>query len=243
MNLLKAVSLSLALGLTACASNSTYLKVIMIGESEAPQYSSVIEPAVDTVSVVAPGEPLVRKYTMKTSEGIELKEDLRIEGVNNGNHCIYEVKAGNYYYVGDSVRGRIYSAENGLRQTVMKTGLDRTVDGGVYLSKLPGGDAGLFSGRSNIVEPMHRQVNAVPVTITEVDPESVQRQIAYAGRSGNVIHLEYREFKEEAALPMVTQMLTFDVSEEKVVRYKEASFDILEATNTGLKYRVITHLN
>ncbi len=75
---------------------------------------------------------------------------------------------------------------------------------------------------------------------------SIRRLIEYGGKSATSISLHYREFSDSAdrsmARPAFTQEFKFELSESKISGLKGASFEVIEATNTGIKYKVLTPL-
>ncbi|MFO1263634.1 MAG: hypothetical protein U1E84_09915 [Rhodoferax sp.] len=73
--------------------------------------------------------------------------------------------------------------------------------------------------------------------------ESFKRELVYGGVFQNVLTLSYREFKDDIARPAFTQELKYDLSQEKVIGYKGARFEVINATNTGLTYKVLKHLD
>ncbi len=78
-------------------------------------------------------------------------------------------------------------------------------------------------------------VGGTPVTIGK---PSLQKNLVYSGRSGKTIMLSYREFQNDYARPAFTQDLTFDVSSDRVVGFRGARIEILNATNTTITYKV-----
>ena len=66
-----------------------------------------------------------------------------------------------------------------------------------------------------------------------------QRQIVYTGRSNNQIFITYREFQNDLARPAFTQELTFDINAGRVFGFKGARFEVEDATNTKIVYRLI----
>ncbi|WP_157619058.1 hypothetical protein [Skermanella stibiiresistens] len=76
--------------------------------------------------------------------------------------------------------------------------------------------------------------------VTGVRPKSLQEHLVYTGRSGKTIFLSYREFSNDMARPAFTQDLTFEVSTDRIVGFRGARIEIVDAANTFIKYRVLT---
>jgi len=72
--------------------------------------------------------------------------------------------------------------------------------------------------------------------------DSFRIQLLYNGKSGNNIHLSYHEFSQSMVRPAFSQELVFDISKDKVVGFRGARFEISNATNTGITFRMISPL-
>jgi len=66
-------------------------------------------------------------------------------------------------------------------------------------------------------------------------------EVAYTGKSGKILKLQLREFlNENMRTPSNTQDLSFDLSESKTISIKNLVIDVIEATNSKIKYKVIS---
>lgn len=72
---------------------------------------------------------------------------------------------------------------------------------------------------------------------------SFKQELIYNGKSQNTIKLSYREFKDDFARPAFSQELTYDLSEGKIIGFREMKIEILEATNSGIKFIVRSPMN
>ncbi len=72
---------------------------------------------------------------------------------------------------------------------------------------------------------------------TTYAPGSIRKEILYNGKSKNTIKMVYREFANDMARPAFYQDLSYDLSESKVIGFRGLLIEVLEATNTGIKYR------
>lgn len=74
-----------------------------------------------------------------------------------------------------------------------------------------------------------------PKQIVEVDSKAWQEaRIIYAGKTKDAIRFIY----QETALRDIE--FTFDLSESKTVAVKDIAFEIIEATNSSIKYKILT---
>jgi hypothetical protein len=73
--------------------------------------------------------------------------------------------------------------------------------------------------------------------------DSFKQELIYNGKSQNTIKLSYREFKDDFARPAFSQGLTYDLSEGKTIEFRGMKIEILEATNSGIKFIVKSPMN
>lgn len=117
--------------------------------------------------------------------------------------------------------------------------------GGIYLS--PSGDALVYFIWAGYTDP--RETSPAPglrfSRITaEVDlPEAVQHaEVMYSGLSQSAINLRFREYWTGAQKSEFVQEVKYDLAQGRSVGYREARFEILDATNTQITYRTTAHL-
>lgn len=72
--------------------------------------------------------------------------------------------------------------------------------------------------------------------------ESFAKELIYTGITKNTISILYREFSNDLIRPAFTQELKYDLSEGAVIGFKGARFQVIKATNTEIKYKVLRHL-
>lgn len=68
---------------------------------------------------------------------------------------------------------------------------------------------------------------------------SFQQTLIYSGRVGNKINISYREFSNDLARPAFNNDVEYDLSASRLVGYKGAQIEVIEADNSGITYRVI----
>ena len=72
---------------------------------------------------------------------------------------------------------------------------------------------------------------------------SMKQELIYNGKSQNTIKLSYREFKDDFVRPAFSQELTYDLSEGKIIGFRGMKIEVLEATNSGIKFIVQSPMN
>jgi hypothetical protein len=75
--------------------------------------------------------------------------------------------------------------------------------------------------------------------VTKVN--SLQRSIEYAGKNGNLLKFIYSEFKDNLARDAFTREFQIDLNEGSTGAYKGAVFEILNADNASVTYKIIRH--
>jgi len=78
---------------------------------------------------------------------------------------------------------------------------------------------------------------------TMVTEDSFEKTLIYSGKVGNKIKIGYREFSNLKARPEYNNEVEYDLSESKVIAYKEARLEIINATKEGIKYKVVRNFN
>ncbi|BCL75767.1 hypothetical protein JHS3_15030 [Jeongeupia sp. HS-3] len=74
-------------------------------------------------------------------------------------------------------------------------------------------------------------------------PNSFQQSLIYSGKVGNRIKFGYREFSGNTARPAFNNDVDYDLNESKIVGYKGARIEVIEATNEFIRYRLLANFN
>jgi hypothetical protein len=70
-----------------------------------------------------------------------------------------------------------------------------------------------------------------------------RRELVYSGVSQGTVGILYREFIDDMARPAFSQDLRYDLAQGNLIGYQGARFEVLKADNTGITYRVLSHLD
>jgi len=68
---------------------------------------------------------------------------------------------------------------------------------------------------------------------------SFKSELVYNGRSKETIKLLYREYLDNMARPAFSQELFYDLSESKTIGFRDVLFEVMEAKNTGITFKII----
>jgi len=66
-----------------------------------------------------------------------------------------------------------------------------------------------------------------------------QQTLIYSGRVGNKVNVGYREFSSDRARPAFNNEVEYDLTESRIIGYKGAELEIIDADNSKIRYRVI----
>lgn len=68
----------------------------------------------------------------------------------------------------------------------------------------------------------------------------VKREIVYQGLSGNLLELNYREYRKRSDIPSFTQILKYDLNSSKIVTFQNFTLEIISANNSSTTFRVVS---
>lgn len=103
--------------------------------------------------------------------------------------------------------------------------------------------AKLKIGFSDIEIPVGMALLKKTEQCERVGSNGFKRELVYSGVSKGTITLLYREFLNDMARPAFSQELKYDLGEGNVIGFKGARFQVVKATNLGIMYKVLKHLD
>lgn len=74
---------------------------------------------------------------------------------------------------------------------------------------------------------------------TTNDMLSFQQTLLYSGKVGNKINISYREFSNGQARAAFTHDVEYDLNSSKIIGYKGAQLELIEANNNSVRYKVL----
>ncbi|MFA9396303.1 MAG: hypothetical protein ACERJ1_16565 [Halodesulfovibrio sp.] len=75
--------------------------------------------------------------------------------------------------------------------------------------------------------------------VSYLGESSFQHSLLYSGKVGEKLNISYREFSNNHARPAFTHNVEYDLNESKIIGYKGALIEIINATNNQVKYKVL----
>jgi hypothetical protein len=89
-----------------------------------------------------------------------------------------------------------------------------------------------------------------PDTLVETDStqliessESLQQNIEYLGKDGDILNFAYTEFKGGLARDAFTRQFVVDLSEDNVLAFKGALIEIQKATSSRITYKILRNFS
>ena len=74
----------------------------------------------------------------------------------------------------------------------------------------------------------------------EATDDSFKEELIYTGRSGNTIHISYREYKKDFARPAFYHELTYDLGQSDIIYFRDYRIRVLNATNAYIRFLVLS---
>lgn len=208
-------------------------------------------PPVGAVTTATVGSSMVSSSRLLVSEAVELPEGLKIAQPYPPDPTVWtyviNIPPGTYKAAMKDRFGATYFAFG--RQLVS------WVSGGkLSHSEQAAADLKFTAEGAPVFEwavPGSGELTRLPLPLarftrtTKQEPaaEGFRRELIYTGRAGNAVSLLYREFVNDMARPAFAQQLQYDLAADAVIGYKGARFEVMKADNTGITYRVISHLD
>lgn len=239
--------------LAACASRQAELKPEYLTErsfrplGRQTQVRDERLPAVGDVAAAEVGETIVWVSRVSVTPGAKLVAGAQVLTRYSRDYLLeLTVEPGDLPLIGqDEEQGRFYESSRPVALRYLYPGKSyplETYRGGVFVDGSVPFVYWFWNGaaRPTIVLASAAQLEVRDLVVT-TEP-AFRRELVYAGRSGSTVSLMYREFAADMARPAFTQALQYDLSASPVIGFRSARFEVLSATNTGIRYRVLTPL-
>lgn len=198
-----------------------------------PKVKNISEPSIGSVNTAYVGDSLLKQGVMSEFEGLKVTAPAKVSWA-------YTITAGVFKKIGESPEGEFYFPAG-------------TVDSGTI-------DKAVLADPWNAVMVKAKNKDLCVITVFSVaicesnmpyektmlnvaNDNSFQQTLLYNGRVGNKINIGYREASNNMARPAFNNDVEYDLSESKVIGYKGARIEIMDATNQSIKYKVISNFN
>lgn len=210
--------------------------------------STIFHPAVGSEATVEVGTNMAFVTRATQVPELELLEALRHRLTHHGQAMLFETYAGTKALLGTSHDGDLFG-EGNLKVSYenAKTKVwefDHLVPGGIVAHR--DGNRYLWwrwDGYPIYIDWVKGLQAPVKTKTVAAAGPALRRELVYGGVSQGTVSVLYREFVNDMARPAFSQELRYDLAQGRVIGYQGARFEIIKADNTGLTYRVISHLD
>ncbi len=189
------------------------------------------------------GETLVQKGIIYTYDGLQLEEpatasagllggikaDLQPSVLRASKRDVWRI-----YYSSD----KQVSARFGLLAPI------QLLPGGLAISHTNENDVMIFINGSVLVNGgVFAKCKPVPkltkIQIEAFDRPSFRQELIFNGRTGDTLKFLYREISNSQLRSPFSQDIQYDLKDGSTIGFKGVRIEVLKATNTKIKYRVI----
>lgn len=193
-------------------------------------------PALDTEVTAQVGEEMLRQGKYYEGDGIRLSQEIKFGGL----FTAYTLTPGEYAKEGEDKTSEFFQPSTGPRGGAVKKNPIADPWKSIQLMKDNSKIAVITFINAKIPE---KAVGITRIKIPVLADDAFQQTLIYSGRVGTKIKIGYREFSNNNARPAFNNDVDYDLNESKIIGYKGARIEILEATNELIRYRVLQNFN
>ena len=217
--------------LSGCYSGATYYYPNNLNEVK------IIKPEIGIISQISLGEAIINSGYGHYSQGIKIMNSISIKN-----------KLGGIITISNGLYELVYSNESECYYTPIDVNQikygDPDVNCQIRISdpnKIEMIAEGADLVYSALAIPITQTLNYEKIDSIFISKEdSFQQTMIYSGKSNNIIKFSYREFTDDYIRNSFTTDVSYDLSESNIIGYKNFKAEIIEATNTKLKYKIIS---
>lgn len=191
------------------------------------------------------GTSMILSARRTACPGIKLSETIVHQGMHYGQSFALTIPLGSLCAAGNDPTGTFYQAAEPIEFRAYD-GSSIKVRGGIFVPTASPTTTDVYwlavNSPGTPLNDAHPGIKFERATVDLWGTESFKRELVYGGVSQNTITVLYREFINDMARPAFSQELKYDLSKGDVIGYRGARFQVVNVTNTGIKYRVLTHL-
>lgn len=196
----------------------------------APEVNNFSEPPIGSVNTVYVGDSLVSQGVKLSMEGIKVTAPAKISWA-------YTVTPGEFRKVGQDGDKAFYqpfgttpgNVDKALIADMWQAVMVRTSTRELCVITV-------FS-----VAICDKNQPFEKITLSVAGDSSFQQALLYNGRVGNKINVGYRETSSNMARPAFNNDVEYDLSESKVLGYKGAKIEVMNATNQSITYKLLSN--
>jgi hypothetical protein len=198
-----------------------------------PEKQRISFPEIGKVVTVNVGDEMLRQGIYSEIDAIKLSSSIKI-----GTIGTYTLGPGIYDKKGENRTDEFYMpAEGSSGGSVIKGAISDPWQAVIYAKDQDEiGIVTIFG-----VAAKDPAVGVQKIKRPSLADDSFQQTLIYSGKIGSKVKLGYREFSNSVARPAYNNDVDYDLNESKLVGYKGARIEILEASNQSITYKVISN--
>lgn len=215
-------------------SRSLYAAVLSLSAtnmSDSAGGSDGMRPPLRTESTTEIGREMLHQGQLYQRAAIHLSQEIKF-----GQQGVYALTPGYYVRTGERIGWETYApADSPEAGRVKKAPGAITLQGSFHYSN---------DGQTiGVITNFYQAVNAKALGVTRTtrpawSRDHLQRSLVYGGKSGTQIKLCYREIWKNITRPAGDLHVKFDLAVSKVVKFRGARIEVMEATDKRIRYRV-----
>lgn len=198
-----------------------------------PKVKVVNTPVLGVITETSVGDYLLQQGTMQIVDAIELTGD-DYRPMNGTSNIYFKHQESDLFHWYVDINSSRFSPGGGVAsngQSIKKQKL--TGDLCPFQSKSPNSLYGEYNCYKDV-----KYVELSEYSLRYV-ADSFQRSLIYNGKVGSKINIAYREFRGNLSRPAFSNNVEYDMSESTTIAYKGAILEVIEYTNTKIRYKVI----
>ena len=214
------------------------------------QLEMLLQPNLNTEATAELGNTFISRRFIQSIPTIQLSSPVSHTTSHNGIPISVYVPVGRLTEWGKGELGTYYQAPGftATATSVIGQKVDLETTGGIIVPT--GATTAKFvyrkpnSSPDAFVSDHDSPINYTTLPNTIVShKDSFIRELIYTGIAKNTITVVYREFSNDLVRPAFSQELKYDLSEGNVIGFKGARFEVIKATNTEIRYKVLKNLD
>lgn len=200
-----------------------------------PQRINISEPPLNAVVTAYIGDSMLRQGEYIEYDAIYLPRKAKIGTIES-----YTFTPGHYVKKGEDEKSEFYLPMGGPDSGQVIVG---SLADPFQVIRIDKKSEKLCSVSTYNMEVCSSNVNYEKKKLSVINSDSFQQTLIYSGQVGNKINIGYREFSGNVARPAFNNEVEYDLSESKIIGYKGARIEVIEANNESIKYKVIKNFN
>ncbi len=200
-----------------------------------PMTMQISHPPLNAFITTQVGDIMLRQGKYSEHDALYLKENISVGILGS-----YKFTRGYYLKQGEDKKSEFYLPSGGPDSGSVIEGALADPFQVIRLDKKSGR---LYGVSAYNLEARANKADYVKKKYSVASPDSFQQTLIYSGKIGDKINIGYREFSNDIARPAFNNDVEYDLTESKIIGYKGARIEVIEATNEHIKYKVIQNFN